>query len=110
MPPKLLVSALLASGALAAGVLGFSRQGEQARAVPAPVVDEPAATQSKAVAVLAGGCFWGVQGVYQHLKGVTGAVSGYAGGDQRTATYDRVSSGTTGHAESVEITFDPREV
>ena len=110
MSSKLLVSALLASGVFAAGVLGFSRQSEQARAVPAPAIDEPAATQSKAVAVLAGGCFWGVQGVYQHLKGVTGAVSGYAGGDKRTATYDRVSSGTTGHAESVEITFDPREL
>jgi peptide-methionine (S)-S-oxide reductase len=62
------------------------------------------------VAVLAGGCFWGVQGVYQHVTGVTQAVSGYAGGSQADAAYERVSSGTTGHAESVQITFDPRQI
>ncbi len=78
--------------------------------VPAPVVDEPAGSQVSEVAVLAGGCFWGVQGVYQHLKGVTSAVSGYAGGAQNTAEYERVSSGSTGHAESVQITFDPRVI
>ena len=110
MSSKLVVSALLASGVFAAGVLGFSRQSEQSRAVPAPAIDQQDVARSREVAVIAGGCFWGVQGVYQHLKGVTSAVSGYAGGDQRTASYDRVSSGTTGHAESVEITFDPREV
>src|SRR5690349_14164129 len=81
---RLLVSAALVVGMLAAGAFGYSRQ-EQARVVPAPAVDEPPSTQSKAVAVVAGGCFWGVQGVYQHLKGVTNAVSGYAGGEQRTA-------------------------
>jgi peptide-methionine (S)-S-oxide reductase len=62
------------------------------------------------VAVLAGGCFWGVQGVYQHVTGVTGAVSGYAGGEANTADYERVSGGRTGHAESVQITFDPRAI
>ena len=83
---------------------------EPARAVPPPAFDPPAAGRTSDVAVLAGGCFWGVQGVYQHVKGVTNAVSGYAGGDKSTAIYERVGSGTTGHAESVEITFDPREI
>ena len=78
--------------------------------VPPPVLDPPASGRTSEVAVLAGGCFWGVQGVYQHVKGVTNAVSGYAGGDKTTAVYERVGTGTTGHAESVEITFDPREI
>jgi peptide-methionine (S)-S-oxide reductase len=60
--------------------------------------------------VFAGGCFWGVQGVYQHVKGVTSAVSGYAGGEQQTAHYDMVSEGNTGHAESVKVTFDPQQI
>jgi peptide-methionine (S)-S-oxide reductase len=59
---------------------------------------------------LAGGCFWGVQGVFQHVKGVTSAVSGYAGGDRKTAAYETVSTGRTGHAESVQVTFDPRQI
>jgi len=61
-------------------------------------------------AILAGGCFWGVQGVFQHVEGVTNAVSGYAGGDKATAQYETVSTGTTGHAESVQITYDPRKI
>ena len=60
--------------------------------------------------MLAGGCFWGVQAVYQHTKGVTNAVSGYAGGAKKDAHYDTVSSGRTGHAEAVQVTFDPREI
>ena len=60
--------------------------------------------------MLAGGCFWGVQGVFQHVKGVTSAVSGYAGGDKETAHYEMVGTGTTGHAESVRVTFDPRQI
>jgi peptide-methionine (S)-S-oxide reductase len=80
-------------------------------AVPAPDVDEPApASVASGTAVLAGGCFWGVQGVFQHVKGVTAAESGYAGGDRATATYGAVSSGSTGHAESVRITYDPAKV
>src|SRR5687767_1471500 len=78
------------------------------RVIPAPVVDEQPGTRSTAVAVLAGGCFWGVQGVYQHVKGVTSAVSGYAGDDERTANYDMVSGGRTRHAEAVRVVFDPR--
>jgi len=85
-------------------------QTEKGRVVPAPAVDEPVSTRSSEVAVLAGGCFWGVQGVYQHVKGVTSAVSGYAGGEANTAEYERVSGGRTGHAESVQITFDPRAI
>ena len=74
--------------------------------IPAPTQDV-AASDGPAVAVFAGGCFWGVQGVFQHVNGVTKAVSGYAGGDASTAFYEMTGSGTTGHAESVEITYDP---
>jgi peptide-methionine (S)-S-oxide reductase len=83
---------------------------ESARTVPAPAVDLDAGQATSAVLVLAGGCFWGVQGVYQHVKGVTNAVSGYAGGDQRSADYDSVSNGRTGHAESVHVSYDPRQI
>jgi peptide-methionine (S)-S-oxide reductase len=81
-----------------------------AKAVPPPALDETGSTANTEVAVLAGGCFWGVQGVFQHVAGVTGAVSGYAGGDAATAHYDAVGTGQTGHAESVRITFDPRRI
>jgi peptide-methionine (S)-S-oxide reductase len=84
---------------------------EVARVIPAPTLEETTAPGAATeVAVLAGGCFWGVQGVFQHVKGVTSAVSGYAGGDKRTAHYETVGSGTTGHAESVQVTFDPRQI
>ena len=83
---------------------------EEARAIPAPVIDEAAGAAASETAVLAGGCFWGVQGVYQHVEGVTSAVSGYAGGEKETAQYYAVGRGTTGHAESVRITFDPRKI
>jgi peptide-methionine (S)-S-oxide reductase len=83
---------------------------EKGRAIPTPAVDEPAGAATSEVAVFAGGCFWGVQGVYQHVKGVTRAVSGYAGGAKGSASYDVVSGGTSGHAESVQVTFDPRAV
>jgi peptide-methionine (S)-S-oxide reductase len=78
--------------------------------LPPPVLDEVAGQAESEVAVLAGGCFWGVQGVFQHVAGVTQAVAGYAGGSQATADYETVSTGTTGHAESVQITFDPRQI
>jgi peptide-methionine (S)-S-oxide reductase len=83
---------------------------EGARVVPAPVVDESPSQAKSEVAVLAGGCFWGVQGVFQHVEGVTRAVSGYAGGEQSTAQYQKVGTGRTGHAESVEIAFDPTKI
>src|SRR5688572_15274711 len=78
--------------------------------LPAPLVDLPASQASSEVMVVAGGCFWGVQGVFQHVNGVTNAVSGYAGGARSTAIYELTNSGTTGHAESVQITYDPRQV
>ena len=83
---------------------------EEARVLPAPALDEPAGQGSSETVVLAGGCFWGVQGVFQHVSGVTSAVSGYAGGEQATAEYEKVGSGRTGHAESVRVTYDPRKV
>ncbi|MGO9994531.1 MAG: peptide-methionine (S)-S-oxide reductase MsrA [Steroidobacteraceae bacterium] len=75
-----------------------------------PAVDNPKTAGPLQTAVLAGGCFWGVQGVFQHVRGVKQVIAGYAGGDKSTAQYDMVSSGSTGHAESVKITFDPAEV
>ena len=82
---------------------------ESARRLPAAAVDETTGA-SHEVTVLAGGCFWGVQGVFQHVDGVISAVSGYAGGSRDTAQYKATSSGTTGHAESVQITFDPHRI
>ena len=78
--------------------------------IPAPLLDNPKASGPLQTAVLAGGCFWGVQGVYQHVRGIRTVLSGYAGGTRETAHYQMVSRGTTGHAESVEIRFDPKEV
>ncbi len=91
----------------------FSDLGKAAAAanIPGPAVDEPVGTPgAHETAVLAGGCFWGVQGVFEHVKGVNRAVSGYAGGTETTAHYDLVSTGTTGHAESVEITYAPSQI
>ena len=83
---------------------------EKMMVVPAPMMDESAAMATTEVAVFAGGCFWGVQGVFQHVNGVISAVSGYTGGEKRTAEYDVVGGGRSGHAESVEITYDPRVI
>lgn len=83
---------------------------EPARALPAPALDAAAPTQTSQTAVLAGGCFWGLEGVFEHVKGVTTVRSGYAGGDPAKANYQDVSSGVSGHAESVEIVFDPRTI
>jgi methionine-S-sulfoxide reductase len=83
---------------------------EEAVKIPPPALDPPVASQGLKTAVLAGGCFWGVQGVYQHLKGVKNVLSGYAGGERATADYERVSGGDTGHAESVQIVYDPAQV
>ncbi len=101
---------LLACLAIMATVLAARSHADPAHVVPPPAVDEPAGTATTEVTVLAGGCFWGVQGVFQHVSGVTSAVSGYTGGSQQTAQYETVSTGTTGHAESVRITFDPRRI
>ena len=94
-----------------AGVVacGAGSAAESAVKIPVPALDPPVAAATQ-TAVLAGGCFWGVQGVYQRIAGVSGAVSGYAGGDRETANYERIGSGRTGHAESVQITFDPKVI
>ena len=93
------------------GLRAMPSAAEDAPKIPQPTLDETAnpAASSETI-VLAGGCFWGVQGVFQHVQGVTSAVSGYAGGEKNTAQYETVSSGTTGHAESVQVTFDPRKI
>src|SRR5687768_8727454 len=100
------------AGVIAGGVVAIrsASQAEAARVIPPPAADVSASQATSEVAVLAGGCFWGVQGVFQHLKGVTGAVSGYAGGAKHTAHYEQIGQGTTGHAESVRVTFDPRQI
>ena len=95
---------------LCARILTNAVSAERAVAVPPPTVDNPKASAPLETAVLAGGCFWGVQGVYEHVKGVHHVLAGYSGGDKATAEYETVSSGTTGHAESVQITFDPNEI
>jgi len=88
---------------------GVALAGEDVTIVPPPALDQSMSVKSETI-VLAGGCFWGVQGVYQHMKGVISAVSGYSGGKKETASYEIVSGGDTGHAESVEVTFDPKAV
>lgn len=101
---------------LLAMLLGFQSlagafdSAETAVVIPAPVKDEMPTASHSETAIFAGGCFWGVQGVFQHVKGVTSALSGYAGGTAQTANYDTVSGGNTGHAESVRVTFDPQQV
>ena len=87
-----------------------ARSAEEPVEIPPPVLDPSPAGPGLQKAILAGGCFWGVQGVYQHVKGVLRAASGYSGGTPGTADYMLVSRGTTGHAESVEVTYDPAQV
>ena len=102
------ISLLLAM--LAALILSLHAS-EKAVTLPATAVDEkPAATSSKETLVLAGGCFWGVQAVFQHVKGVISATSGYSGGASNTAEYEIVSTGGTGHAESVKVVYDPSKI
>jgi peptide-methionine (S)-S-oxide reductase len=99
---------LLATLGLLAAMAAPSTAGVK---LPDPALDDtPAATKGNATLVLAGGCFWGIEEVYQHVRGVVDVVSGYAGGSARTASYDMVSTGTSGHAESVKITYDPSKV
>jgi peptide-methionine (S)-S-oxide reductase len=98
---------LLAGTFLIASRLGASRHGD-ATVFPAPsTVPVPVASTADQTAVFAGGCFWGIEAVFEHLKGVKSAVSGYAGGTTPSPSYDEVSSGTTGHAEAVQVVYDP---
>src|SRR3954447_14269747 len=104
-----LCAAAIGALALAAFAIAPSRAAEEAVIIPAPTVDATAADGIQ-TAVLAGGCFWGVQGVFQHTAGVVNAVSGYSGGTKASADYNMVSMGTTGHAEAVEVKYDPKKI
>ncbi len=107
---KLLSAAALAS-AFAFAAYGLAGAAERTFDLPDPAVDAPrAASKGTATLVVAGGCFWGVEAVFAHVKGVVSATSGYAGGDAKSADYEKVSSGRTGHAEAVSIVYDPSQV
>ena len=113
-PPAAQSRVLLAAVALGALAWGLSLTSLSAQTemhkLPEPVMDIPAARPGESTAVFAGGCFWGVQGVFEHVNGVTRAVSGYAGGHLTNPGYEQVSTGMTGHAESVRVTFDPSKI
>jgi peptide-methionine (S)-S-oxide reductase len=104
--PKALLAALALAGA---ALLTLGSASRAAGTLPDPSLDQRL-SPGEQHAVLAGGCFWGMEGVFEHVKGVSRVVSGYAGGDAKTAAYDQVSTGTTGHAESVRITYDPSQI
>jgi len=104
-----LIYLLFVSAVAAASACRFADASSSA-AIPVATPDPAAKVSATETAVFAGGCFWGVEGVYEHIKGVTNVTSGYAGGSKDTANYEDVGSGTTGHAESVEVTFDPSKV
>lgn len=105
----LLFTALVVSP-LGVGITMLAHAAEPAVVIPPPAFDPPPASSGLQQIVLAGGCFWGMQAVYEHTKGVTEALSGYAGGAKDTAHYEMVGSGKTGHAESERVTFDPRKI
>jgi peptide-methionine (S)-S-oxide reductase len=107
---KLGISVVAAAAAIGLPLMvSWSRSAEAASNVPPAALVTPASGHRE-VAVLAGGCFWGVEAVYEHVKGVTGVTSGFAGKQAAGADYEQVSSGTTGNAEAVRISFDPRQV
>jgi peptide-methionine (S)-S-oxide reductase len=110
---RLLMAALLASATAVGAVLvgnAPANAAEAAAIIAPPTVNSQKTKGPLQTAVFAGGCFWGIQGVFEHVHGVRQVVSGYAGGDKTTAQYETVSGGATGHAESVQISFDPSEV
>src|SRR5436305_3081135 len=112
-PNILLCNSVASVVMMAASLVAFPQlasAGESAVVIPPPAESMMTDTKDLQKVVVAGGCFWGVQAVFQHVKGVTSAVSGYAGGPPEQANYSAVSTGRTGHAESVEITFDPKIV
>src|SRR6202451_3227867 len=104
-----LLPALLTASCVAFAMSG-AKAAEPAVVIPAPAMDAPAAAAGPQSVVLAGGCFWGVQGVFEHTKGIIHAVSGYSGGKKETAHYEMVGTERTGHAESVQITYDPKQI
>jgi peptide-methionine (S)-S-oxide reductase len=101
---------LLGTGAITAGIAGNALAAEKMVSAPAPATDAPLKAGPLQTAVLAGGCFWGVEGVFERIKGVQSVTSGYAGGNKLTAVYEIVGSGLTGHAEAVLIKYDPAKV
>jgi peptide-methionine (S)-S-oxide reductase len=105
------ILAVFLLGSTIACIAAATAADENAVTLPDPSLDAPlAAAQGKRTAVFAGGCFWGVEAVFEHVRGVTNVVSGYSGGTGKTATYDHVSSGQTGHAEAVRITYNPSQI
>jgi peptide-methionine (S)-S-oxide reductase len=104
-----LCAAAIGALAISSVVIAPSFAAEDAVVLPAPATDAKA-TDGMQTAVIAGGCFWGVQGVFQHTKGVVNATSGYAGGPKNAANYSAVSTGSTGHAEAVEVKYDPKQI
>lgn len=109
LKPLYLVMAAAAASVLGPSFVSHASAGDLDKEIPAAAAD-PANPASTEVAVLAGGCFWGQQGLFEHVKGVTKVVAGYSGGERETARYRLVSTSTTGHAELVQITFDPHQV
>jgi peptide-methionine (S)-S-oxide reductase len=107
---KMMRNAILLFVLLGLGACALGAQAEHGVVLPAPALDPAPATSGPAKAVFAGGCFWGVQGVFQHVKGVSQVVSGYSGGQMLNPTYEDVVTERTGHAEAVEITYDPKAV
>ena len=106
-----LAAAMTLTAAVAIATISAPAHAREGISIPPYASNEaPASASATEVAVLAAGCFWGVQGVFQHVEGVKNAVSGYAGGDKATAIYEAVGSGKTGHAEAVKITYDPSKI
>jgi peptide-methionine (S)-S-oxide reductase len=111
MSKSFIARGLVAVALVVGGLMAFRAQAKQAAIIPAPAEDmQLAASHGEESVVFSGGCFWGVQAVFQHVKGVISATSGYSGGDAKTAEYEVVSSGRTGHAESVKVVYDPSQV
>lgn len=106
---KIGLACVSAAGVAALALSGGAASAERAVPIPAATQDVPSTTGNQ-VAVLAGGCFWGMEAVFEHVKGVKSVTAGYAGGTSRTATYEQVSSETTGHAEAIRIVYDPAKV
>jgi peptide-methionine (S)-S-oxide reductase len=111
MTSSLPIALIVAAALIAATACNAKASPARSAPVPAPILDAArASTNGKQTAVLSGGCFWGVQAVFQHVKGVISATSGYSGGSKKTAEYETVSTGETGHAESVQVVYDPSQV
>jgi peptide-methionine (S)-S-oxide reductase len=108
---RAVIGLLIVAGTVAVLRIPAAAASSRSGALPTPVVDDAlATTKGEQTAVFAGGCFWGIQAVFEHVKGVKSAISGYAGGHTASPSYEEVSSGATGHAESVRVVYDPSQV